>query len=64
MSAGTLLPKIKVSANPLTRSNRAYMRFEDAWTFPPYSHSNILVNASICSFDYILRVERNEIFEW
>ncbi|KAM7459816.1 hypothetical protein LguiA_036202 [Lonicera macranthoides] len=29
------------------RSNRAYVRFEDAWTFPPYSQSNTLVNASV-----------------
>lgn len=47
MSAGTLLPHMKVSVIPLTRSNRAYVRFEDAWTFPPYSQSNTLVNASV-----------------
>ena len=39
MSADTLLCNIPVSFIPLTRSKRAYLGFEDAWTLPPYSNS-------------------------
>jgi hypothetical protein len=39
-------PTLKYLSFPLLDQIGAYVRFEDAWTFPPYSQSNTLVNAS------------------